>query len=74
MWPFGGSGTDSKESSSTDAMKPISREARVKCWDSRDAFFACLDAEKIASPSSNERGDRCAAQATAYEANCAKRL
>ncbi|CAG8598991.1 6787_t:CDS:2, partial [Acaulospora colombiana] len=52
-------------------VSPPTREARAKCWRSRDEFFACLDASKIASPA--DKGEHCKQEAAAYETNCAKR-
>ncbi|KAF8274628.1 cytochrome oxidase c subunit VIb-domain-containing protein [Lactarius quietus] len=47
-----------------------SREDRTKCWEARDAYFACLDAAEVVV--AGTEGSKCAAQRKAYEQNCAK--
>ncbi|CCM04213.1 uncharacterized protein FIBRA_06380 [Fibroporia radiculosa] len=49
---------------------PVSRSDRQKCWDSRDAYFACLDEKGIVK--AGDEGNACASQVAAYEKNCAK--
>ncbi|KAK7055915.1 hypothetical protein R3P38DRAFT_2849572 [Favolaschia claudopus] len=41
-WPFGGS-------ASTEPSPPT-REERQKCWESRDAYFVCLDRAGVVKP------------------------
>jgi cytochrome c oxidase assembly factor 6 len=57
---------------SSKAEKPnaTSREDRSKCWEARDAYFACLDAAEVVVPGSE--GSKCASQRNTYERNCAK--
>ena len=57
---------------STKAEKPnaISREDRSKCWEARDAYFACLDAAEVVV--AGTEGSKCASQRKFYEQNCAK--
>lgn len=69
MWPFSSSNPASQDKQ--EAEPSPTRESRAKCWNSRDEFFACLDASKVASPA--DRGDKCSEQAKQYETNCAKR-
>jgi cytochrome c oxidase assembly factor 6 len=54
------------------AEKPnaISREDRSKCWEARDAYFACLDAAEVVV--AGTEGSKCASQQKLYEQNCAK--
>jgi cytochrome c oxidase assembly factor 6 len=54
------------------AEKPnaISREDRSKCWEARDAYFACLDAAEVVV--AGTEGSKCASQRKLYEQNCAK--
>ncbi|KAF8463934.1 cytochrome oxidase c subunit VIb-domain-containing protein [Russula ochroleuca] len=54
------------------AEKPnaASREDRSKCWETRDAYFSCLDAAEVVVPGTE--GSKCASQRNAYEQNCAK--
>ncbi|KAN0138750.1 Cytochrome oxidase c subunit VIb domain containing protein [Lactarius tabidus] len=46
------------------------REDRSKCWEARDAYFACLDAAEVVV--AGTEGSKCAPQRKAYEQNCAK--
>ena len=48
----------------------ITREDRQQCWDSRDAYFSCLDNAGVLKP--GEEGKACQSQKTGYEQNCAK--
>ncbi|EIN03998.1 hypothetical protein PUNSTDRAFT_108838 [Punctularia strigosozonata HHB-11173 SS5] len=59
--------------SSSKPQQPdaASRSDRQKCWDSRDAYFKCLDAAGILTPG-EETGARCKAENEVYEQNCAK--
>ncbi|KAI5119452.1 hypothetical protein M0805_008389 [Coniferiporia weirii] len=58
-------------SSSKDSdPKPPARQDRQKCWESRDAYFACLDASGVVKP--GEEGKACSAQLKSYENDCAK--
>ncbi|KAI9673762.1 MAG: hypothetical protein M1829_003999 [Trizodia sp. TS-e1964] len=49
------------------------RGARARCWEGRDAFFACLDANDIldAEKHDKEAREKCAAQLRAFEMGCA---
>lgn len=49
---------------------PASRTNRQRCWDSRDAYFACLDSVKVIRP--GEEGDVCTTPKASYEQNCAR--
>jgi cytochrome c oxidase assembly factor 6 len=57
---------------SSKAEKPdaTSREDRSKCWEARDAYFACLDAAEVVV--AGTEGSKCASQRKPYEQNCAK--
>ncbi|EPS93677.1 hypothetical protein FOMPIDRAFT_1094440, partial [Fomitopsis schrenkii] len=59
-------------SGSKASEKPdsVSRSDRQKCWDSRDAYFACLDGAQVVKP--GDEGDACGGPKAAYERNCAK--
>jgi hypothetical protein len=46
------------------------REDRSKCWEARDAYFACLDAAEVVV--AGTEGSKCAEQRKFYEQNCAK--
>jgi cytochrome c oxidase assembly factor 6 len=47
-----------------------SRQDRQKCWETRDAYFACLDSAGVVK--AGEEGKVCDVQKTSYEQNCAK--
>jgi cytochrome c oxidase assembly factor 6 len=49
---------------------PVTREGRQRCWDSRDAYFACLDAAGFLSP--GKEGKACGSENEKYQENCAK--
>jgi hypothetical protein len=57
---------------SSKAEKPdaTSREDRSKCWEARDAYFACLDEAEVVV--AGTEGSKCASQRKLYEQNCAK--
>lgn len=60
-----------RKSGATSGEPPIStREDRTKCWETRDAYFACLD--RVGVVKSGEEGDACSAEQKKYEHNCAK--
>ncbi|CAL1715841.1 unnamed protein product [Somion occarium] len=46
------------------------RRERQKCWESRDAYFACLD--KVGTVKPGDEGNACAPPKVVYEQNCAK--
>ena len=50
--------------------KPPARQDRQKCWESRDAYFACLDAAGVLKP--GDEGKACESQRKTYEQSCAK--
>ncbi|THH33473.1 hypothetical protein EUX98_g725 [Antrodiella citrinella] len=50
--------------------EPDLRQDRKKCWEARDAYFACLDAAGVVKAGSE--GVVCATPLTVYEQNCAK--
>ncbi|KAH6871467.1 cytochrome oxidase c subunit VIb-domain-containing protein [Coprinopsis sp. MPI-PUGE-AT-0042] len=45
------------------------RQNRKQCWDARDAYFSCLDRQRIVK--AGEEGAACAAENKAYAENCA---
>ncbi|KAI0806026.1 cytochrome oxidase c subunit VIb-domain-containing protein [Irpex lacteus] len=57
-------------SSKTETPDPVSRQDRQKCWDSRDAYFACLDGAGVVK--AGDEGSACAGPKAQYEKNCAK--
>lgn len=59
-WPF-------SQKAQPDAA---SRTDRAKCWESRDAYFACLDAHNVIVAGKEEGA--CNKPLKAYEENCAK--
>ncbi|KAJ6578068.1 cytochrome oxidase c subunit VIb-domain-containing protein [Mycena capillaripes] len=63
-WPFGSS------ESSADPSPPT-RQERQKCWESRDAYFACLDGVGVVKPGTEGNG-ACSAENRVYEKTCAQ--
>ncbi|KAI0328262.1 hypothetical protein GY45DRAFT_1326519 [Cubamyces sp. BRFM 1775] len=57
-------------SNSSETPNPTSRKDRQRCWDSRDAYFACLDSANVVKP--GDEGNACAESKKVYEQNCAK--
>lgn len=45
------------------------REERARCWQSRDAYFRCLDRAQVIVP--GREGKACDAENKPYEKNCA---
>jgi cytochrome c oxidase assembly factor 6 len=60
---FAGNEKPQEESVST-------RQDRAKCWETRDAYFSCLD--RVGVVKAGEEGTACAAELKSYEKNCAK--
>ncbi|KAJ3480006.1 hypothetical protein NLI96_g8662 [Meripilus lineatus] len=50
--------------------EPALRQDRQKCWESRDAYFACLDTSGVLK--AGDEGTACASAKGQYERNCAK--
>ncbi|KAJ8453819.1 hypothetical protein ONZ45_g19556 [Pleurotus djamor] len=46
------------------------RQDRQKCWETRDAYYACLD--KVGVLKAGDEGSACKAENLEYEKNCAK--
>ncbi|KIY63550.1 hypothetical protein CYLTODRAFT_359798 [Cylindrobasidium torrendii FP15055 ss-10] len=67
MWPF----SSSKSSSAEAAAHPPLRNERKQCWESRDAYFACLDRAGVVQ-AGTEQGGACKAESSAYGKNCAQ--
>lgn len=61
-WFFG-------SSKSGESTAP-SRQGRQICWESRDAYFACLD--KVGVIKAGEEKDACFADKAKYEKDCAR--
>ncbi|KAF8800491.1 hypothetical protein BYT27DRAFT_7200091 [Phlegmacium glaucopus] len=58
-------------SSSTQEESSLpNRENRRKCWETRDAYFACLD--RVSVVKAGEEGNVCSQEKKQYEINCAK--
>ena len=57
-------------SKSSETPDPTSRKDRQKCWESRDAYFACLDGANVVKP--GDESNACAEAKGTYERNCAK--
>lgn len=50
-----------------------SRAERQRCWEARDGYFACLDANNIADALKDEKqaAKACGAESKQFEQNCA---
>ncbi|KAI0763331.1 cytochrome oxidase c subunit VIb-domain-containing protein [Trametes elegans] len=57
-------------SKSAETPDPTSRQDRQRCWESRDAYFACLDAANVVKPGDEQNA--CADTKKTYEQSCAK--
>ncbi|KAF8071533.1 cytochrome oxidase c subunit VIb-domain-containing protein [Lyophyllum atratum] len=57
-------------SSKPEEPATLSRQERQKCWESRDAYFSCLDRVGVVKP--GQEGNACASEHEKYEENCAK--
>jgi cytochrome c oxidase assembly factor 6 len=57
-------------SSKQEEPDAITRSGRQHCWDSRDAYFACLDGANVLK--AGDEGGACAKESGEYEKNCAK--
>ncbi|KAM6489165.1 Cytochrome oxidase c subunit VIb domain containing protein [Amanita muscaria] len=57
-------------SSNPGLEEPPSKQDRQKCWDSRDAYFACLDRMGVVKAGGEK--DACSGEKKKYEQNCAK--
>lgn len=57
-------------SSKPEQPTVASRQDRQVCWESRDAYFDCLDKASVIK--AGDEGTICSAQKADYEKNCAK--
>lgn len=57
-------------SSKPEQPNAASRQDRQKCWETRDAYFSCLDGVGVVK--AGEEGSACSKQEAQYEENCAK--
>ncbi|KAK4686937.1 cytochrome c oxidase assembly factor 6, partial [Tremellales sp. Uapishka_1] len=60
----------SSSSSSTSPPPAPNREERKACWDSRDAYFSCLDRNGVAQAGSEEKKGVCGEERKGYEKRC----
>ncbi|KAJ7189496.1 cytochrome oxidase c subunit VIb-domain-containing protein [Mycena pura] len=61
-WPFG--------SKPQEDERPANRQERQKCWEGRDAYFACLDGVGVVK--AGTEGTACAAENRVYQQRCAQ--
>ncbi|THV00546.1 hypothetical protein K435DRAFT_827968 [Dendrothele bispora CBS 962.96] len=66
-WPF-------SSSKNSDEPSAPTRQDRQKCWESRDAYFSCLDNVGVvkAGDEKSKGSNVCASEGKGYEENCAK--
>ncbi|KJA25082.1 hypothetical protein HYPSUDRAFT_135304 [Hypholoma sublateritium FD-334 SS-4] len=57
-------------SSTKEDVSAPTRENRKRCWETRDAYFACLDSAGVVK--AGEEGKACVPEKKLYEENCAK--
>lgn len=73
--PFGSSSPETQraEEVRSGARFP-DRTERRRCWEARDAYFACLDKNNIldAIKEDKKAAAACSAEATVFERDCAK--
>lgn len=55
------------------SYKPMKREERKACWEARDAYFSCLDKNKILDSIKDADGaaQNCGGETKAFERDCA---
>jgi cytochrome c oxidase assembly factor 6 len=73
-WLWGSSGVASSTKTSNDgAYEAPDRSKRVRCWDSRDAYFQCLDRNNIldALKGKDAAEQVCGKETLSFEENCA---
>lgn len=73
---FGSSENDGVKKTSGGAFEKPSRTNRQKCYESRDAFFECLDKNNILDSINSQKGrdaakKACGAEDVVFEKNCA---
>ena len=67
---FFSSSSDASTSSGSENAKIQNREDRARCWEARDAYFGCLDAQGVVKAGAEE--GKCAPEEKKYGESCAK--
>ncbi|KAK3321524.1 oxidoreductase-like protein [Apodospora peruviana] len=67
-----------EEKRAADVRKGVvapTRAERQKCWEARDGFFACLDANNIVDPIKEDKAaaKACRQESAKFEENCAEK-
>lgn len=76
--PFGAPAAVAEEARRAEQVRSGARAPdrteRRRCWEGRDAYFACLDRHGILDALKDEKAaaSACSAEAVAFETNCAK--
>jgi cytochrome c oxidase assembly factor 6 len=75
FFPFSSSSSNNDKRADevrTGAVAP-DRSERARCWEARDAYFACLDRANVIDPVKEDKVARaaCSAENTNFEDNCA---
>ncbi len=72
-WWFGGDADEKRASEIRSGAVAPTRTERRKCWESRDAYFACLDRSGIVDAIKDEKeaASACAAQSSRLDRDCA---
>ncbi|KAK1829359.1 cytochrome c oxidase assembly factor 6 [Podospora conica] len=65
--------TDARAQSIRTGTVAPTRSERARCWEARDAYFACLDGSGIVDALKEDKAaaKACGAQSAAFEENCA---
>ena len=50
-------------------IEPPNRTQRQRCWETRDAYYACLDALNVTAP--GDEGGKCGKEVEAFKKTCA---
>lgn len=71
--PSFGSSSSPADAKSKEAYEAPDRVKRAKCWDSRDAYFKCLDENNILDAIGNKdtAEKACGKESQSFEQNCA---
>lgn len=73
--PFGSSSsTDKRAEEVRSGARAPDRTERRRCWEARDAYFACLDRNSILDALKDEKATAkaCGSESVGFENNCAR--
>lgn len=66
--------TDQRADSIRSGTVAPTRSERQRCWEARDAYFACLDANNIVDALKEDKaaGKACGVESAGFERDCAR--